>query len=240
MNRLNHLRKFYNLVSLRKERDRFLICLEGKPVKTPALNPLELPSEKVANLVRLEFEMQKDYITLPTMPMYNISSCFQDVASEPALMARTRNRLLSFVKGDTLQFLDPQTSLRERQIELFGPIHALLNMKYGMRYSFEEQLIARDSSSNVKKMEDILDCMAPMELLTLESASNLLKSAGLGLLFCSGDLAVDKAYRLSRMEEDFQSSRFGRIEEFHGVAEAEALMKLRALKVYHDCLCNSE
>lgn len=66
---MNHLRKFYKSVNLIKHQNKFSIALDNRQIKTKEKNPILSNSVELANLIKMEFLIQGEYILLPTMPM---------------------------------------------------------------------------------------------------------------------------------------------------------------------------
>ena len=65
-------KRFYKAVSLEAVENSFEILLDGRRMKTPGKNALELPTKAAAELVSKEWESQEEYIDPLSMPVTRI------------------------------------------------------------------------------------------------------------------------------------------------------------------------
>ena len=63
------IKKFYKHCSIKEQSGGFQLFLDKRILRTPAGTPVILPSEALALAVALEWESQRDYIKLFTMPL---------------------------------------------------------------------------------------------------------------------------------------------------------------------------
>ncbi|MCD8494170.1 MAG: ATP12 family chaperone protein [Alphaproteobacteria bacterium] len=63
------MKRFYKLVSIRPEEGGFAVCLDGRPVKTPARHTLVAPNEKLAEALMAEWAGQGDEVKPESMPL---------------------------------------------------------------------------------------------------------------------------------------------------------------------------
>ena len=66
------MKRFYKLVSTKKEPGGFGVCLDGKPVKTPSGTLLLAPTENLADEIVKEWAAQEEIIVPDSMPLTQI------------------------------------------------------------------------------------------------------------------------------------------------------------------------
>jgi chaperone required for assembly of F1-ATPase len=77
-------KRFYKEVSVGPSENGFAVLLDGKPVRTPARNLLELPTEAAAKVVAGEFAAQADEINPALMPATMLANTVIDgIAPDP-------------------------------------------------------------------------------------------------------------------------------------------------------------
>ena len=59
------MKRFYKEVSVTAQDGGYAVLLDGKPVRTPGGNALELPTEKLASAIAAEWRGQGDEIVPP-------------------------------------------------------------------------------------------------------------------------------------------------------------------------------
>lgn len=66
---MNHLKKFYKKVHLISHQNKYTISLDNRQIKTKEKNIILSNTPELANIIKMEFLSQGEYIILPTMPM---------------------------------------------------------------------------------------------------------------------------------------------------------------------------
>ena len=74
--------------------------------------------------------------------------------------------------------------------------------------------------SEVKKVEVILDELDFMTLNCIFQVANCSKSAAVAMLLIHDQITVEEGVRAARIDEDYQTARFGVVEGAHDLDEA--------------------
>jgi len=70
LSKLNHVNRFYKNVNVERiEPGKYAVLLDHRKIKTPDNHPYYLPTEALAHVVALEFDIQKVYIKTSSMPV---------------------------------------------------------------------------------------------------------------------------------------------------------------------------
>ena len=60
-------KRFYSCVNVVKSANGYSVELDGRPIKTPAKNLLEVESETIAGAIAADWERQEEFIDLEAM-----------------------------------------------------------------------------------------------------------------------------------------------------------------------------
>jgi chaperone required for assembly of F1-ATPase len=81
-------RRFYQAVSVAPDVEGFRVCLDGKPVLTPARSMLATPIPEIAEALAKEWRAQQEFIDPAQMPLTRLANAIIDrVAAAPGPVA---------------------------------------------------------------------------------------------------------------------------------------------------------
>lgn len=149
------------------------------------------------------------------MPVYSLSSNITDSEFNPELQDLTKSRLNKLFLNDTMGVRDEDFTLSALQDSKFNPLYDILFQNFGFKLKVQTGLFGRQSEEQLQKFQDYYCKLSHERRSTLEMASSLFKSSGLAVLMLNDLVSPKEALSLSRMEERYQSQRYGEIEEFH-------------------------
>jgi chaperone required for assembly of F1-ATPase len=207
------VKRFYKDVSISTVEGGFGVKLDGKPIKTPAGQPLTVPSAALAEALAAEWEAQGETIVPSSMPLTQMVSTALD------RIKLTRNQvkvhLAGFGASDMLCYrADSPADLVELQSASWQPwldwaareLDAPLAIATGVVPVVQEE----DSLAALRRRVDSYDDWV---LTALQSLAPCLGSLVLSLAVIEGKLAADEAFALSYLEERFQNDRWGQDHE---------------------------
>jgi chaperone required for assembly of F1-ATPase len=184
------------------------IHLDGKPVRTPAKAPLILPTPALAQAVVAEWQAQGDRIDPAAMPLTrSANSAIDKVAPAQAEVARI---VASYGATDLLCYRagSPGT-LVAAQMAWDAPLDwAKSAIGVHLRVVQGVMPVAQDPAALAILGRRVAG-FPPFELTALHDLVALSGSLVLGLAVADGALAADEAWRLSRIDEDFQIAQWG-------------------------------
>ncbi|MCF6368647.1 ATP12 family chaperone protein [Rhizobium halophilum] len=232
-------KRFYQDVSVTDgEGGGYVIALDGRPVRTPAKNPLSAPTAALAELMRAEWAAQGELIDPATMPVTKlVNTAIDGVAADPQAVFED---ILRFSSSDLLCYrADAPDALVVRQAERWDPLIEWAANDLGARFILIEGIMPQDQpreaisafAVTLRKYD------TPIELACLHTVTTLTGSAILALAFAEGRLSADEAWSLAHLDEDWTEEHWGvdaeaqlrrarRHEEF--AASAAAFYSLRA------------
>jgi chaperone required for assembly of F1-ATPase len=214
----------------------FRILLDGKPVRTPAKNVLELPTRPCADAVAAEWAAQREHIDPATMPLTRlVSSAVDGVRGREG---EVREAIGKYVASDLLCYrASGPLPLIRRQTDLWDPVLAWGRDALGV------PLVVTTGVMPVRQPETARTALAhtlaehdPFTLTALYVMTTLTGSALLALAHAHGQLSLEEAWAAAHVDEDWQISQWGedaeaaarRERRFVEVASASNLLRLIA------------
>lgn len=200
----------------------------GKPLSTPAGQPMVVPTEGLASAISAEWADVKKLVHRSKIPLTQYANTAIDhVRTAPEAAAAG---FLSHAESDALCFrvIEPK-DLNERQAREWDPLLDWLESLISFRpFVFTGLTGMKQDQDVIKALRGLALEYDSFRLLALSQAAGLLGSATLALAVLKGRLTVDEALRLSMLEELFQSEQWGEPEEMR-VRREDLQLELRQL-----------
>lgn len=205
-------KRFYKDVSVAAlvDGEGFAVHLDSKPVRTPAMTTLALPTEKAAQLVAGEFAAQAETIDPVSMPVTRlVNTAIDGVAQDTQAVLED---ILRFSSSDLLCYrADTPEKLVARQAEAWDPVIDWARATLGARFVLAEGVMhveqPREAIGAIGihlKMRD-----EPLRLAALHLMTSLTGSALLALAVDTGELDVEQAWTAAHVDEDWQIEHWG-------------------------------
>ncbi|QLF70622.1 ATPase [Peteryoungia desertarenae] len=215
-------KRFYTSVSVEAVETGYGIHLDGKSVKTPAKNPLSLPSREAADLVAAEWAAQHEVINPASMPVTKLANTAIDAVSKT--VDEVAAEILRFAGTDLLCYrADGPQELVARQTARWDPVLAWLATAHGARLILAEGVIHQSQPAEALAAFEraLTRHRDPFHLSALHVFTSLTGSAVLALALVEGEIDLDTAWSLAHLDEDWT------IEHWGSDAEAEARREAR-------------
>lgn len=226
-------RRFWKASQVRPAGEGFEVALDDRPLRTPGKLPLLLPTEGLAQAVAAEWDAQADVIDPNTMPLTRAAnSAVEKVAPQFAGVA---GMLAEYGGTDLLSYrADHPAELARRQAEAWDPLvdWAATELRAPLRITHGVIPVEQDAQSLARLHRHLLD-LDVFGLTALHDLVTLPGSLVLGLAVIRGRIDAETAFRISRIDEDFQAERWGRDEEAQDAAESRRAAMLIAERLWH-------
>jgi chaperone required for assembly of F1-ATPase len=225
-------RRFWKTALVRPAETGFEIFLDDRPLRTPGKQPLVLPVEGLARAVAQEWDAQEDVIDPNSMPLTRAAnSAIEKVMPQFAAVA---DMLAEYGGTDLLSYrADQPAELVHRQAEAWDPLvdWAARDLRAPLRITHGVIPIAQDPQV-LARLRRHLDDLDPLGLTALHDLVTLPGSLILGLAVVRDRIDAAEAFRLSRIDEDFQIERWGQDEEAQAAAESRRTAMLNAERLW--------
>jgi chaperone required for assembly of F1-ATPase len=203
------LKRFYKIVDVAGRDGAFTVFLDGKPIKTPARQTLELPTQALADAIAQEWKEQGARIAHETMPLTRLAYGAIDGASQRARMVE---EALKYARSDLLCYraeMPPQ--LTARQARDWDPLLEWARVELGARFNTTKGIgHIEQPAPSLAALEARLNALDDFALVATHAAIAILGSAILGLTLPHGRMTPADAFALSRLDEEFQAEKWGR------------------------------
>jgi chaperone required for assembly of F1-ATPase len=215
-------RRFYAKVDTAPAEGGFSVRLDGRIARSPTAAPLILPTEALAELIAAEWDAQARQIDPASMPTTRLA--WGALALDDEGRAAAARRVASFAGSDLLcYFADWPPGLLERQERRWGPVigwaETALDAKFHRTQGVVHQPQPQATLDRIAALAGEEDAFA---LAGLAAAAALFGSAILAFALRRGELTVEAAFELSRLDETFQEERWGVDAEAAARADAMA------------------
>ena len=195
--------------------------------------PLLLPTSALAQAVAAEWDAQADVIDPRTMPLTRAAnSAVEKVAPQFAGVA---DMLAEYGGTDLLSYrADQPAELARRQAEAWDPLvdWAATDLRAPLRITHGVIPVDQDEQSLARLRRHLAD-LDVFGLTALHDLVTLPGSLILGLAVVRGRIDAETAFRLSRIDEDFQIERWGQDDEARDAAESRKAAMLLAERLWH-------
>jgi len=227
------MKKFYKVASVVQEPQSgmFEVNLDSRKLKSPHGNILKFENEGLAHAVAHEWNSQPDELKMHRLPLTSVVYQATDRHVVPKKLVES---LVNFVKTDTvLFFMDDVPELFEQQMEKWGGIIEWVNNRFGIEVNNTTGFnMPKLSDNTIPVLTNHILSFDKASLLSIEKMSATLKSLILTLAVIDRHITCEEAVKLSLLEQQFQASKWGNVEEFHDLELQENIMRCSACYVH--------
>lgn len=211
------------------------VQLDGRPVKTPAKTLLVVPTEALAQAIAAEWDAQQGEIKPDTMPytrtansaIDKVAMQFDDVAT----------MLSAYGGSDHLCYraTGPEP-LVARQAAAWDPLLAWAAQSLDLHLTVTAGIMhVAQPEAALARATALVAALNPFQLAAFHDLVALSGSLVLALAVIHGRLDPDTAWRLSRIDEDWQIEEWGEDEEAAELTAVKQAAFLQAARFYGLC-----
>jgi chaperone required for assembly of F1-ATPase len=212
-------KRFYKAAAAGVRDNDFSLLLDGRPAKTPAKNPLVVPTMAAAQDLAAEWERQQGVIDPGSMPLTRIvNSAIDGVARD---MDATVEEIGKYGGTDLLCYrAAAPDGLAQAQAASWDPVLDFARERLGARLICAEGVIFVEQPEPARRA--LLKAIrrianegrgAPFALAALHVMTTLTGSALLALAVADEELTPAEAWAAAHVDEDFQMKLWGVDEE---------------------------
>lgn len=228
-------KRFFKTAEIIAQKQGYGVRLDSHELKTPAKNPLIVPSKALAALLVEEWNDCPDVIDTMRMPFNRLVNTALDRV--PNHVEELADSFVAYGNNDLLCYrADNPAALVTRQTDLWNPILAWCAQRYDIHFILSTDAGSAgtigggglqpitQSAQTLERVREIY-LTSPQNSLKLSGLSHitaLLGSAVLALALANKSITAAQAYEAAFIEELFQLERWG--------ADADAEMRLDGLK----------
>jgi chaperone required for assembly of F1-ATPase len=213
------VKRFYKQVSVEPAGHGFQVLLDGRPVRTPGGNALLLPTRALGEIIAGEWRDQKGEIVPVSMPMLRLANTVLDgIGKNREAVIQS---ILRFGEHDLVCYRAEQPpELAVLQEKNWSPLLDWAAQSHGSKLSVGTGLAhVGQPPEALAALGCAVAGMDDLALTALHVMASITGSLVLGLALAEGRIDAAEAFRLSRIDEDYQAGKWGQD------AEAEARAK---------------
>jgi chaperone required for assembly of F1-ATPase len=188
------------------------VTLAGKPLFTPAKNPLKVPTKALAEAIEAEWRANGKFVG-SKMPLSALAfTAIDRIAGRKDDIIEV---LLVYVDTDTLSYRASGSQvLAKCQEEKWDPVLAWADKALGVQWQTTSGVMPVDQPPDVhKSLSKYLGGLTDMQLAAGSVLASSLSSLVLMLALLENHINAQQAFELSRLEEDYQAEKWGHDEE---------------------------
>lgn len=229
------MKRFFEQAAVEAKADSYAVTLDGRVLKTPAKQPLTLPTAALAQLVADEWQAQGDEIDTATMLHMRLVSTACDRVAE--VKQETAEAFAAYGMSDLLCYrADNPDKLVAKQAAAWDPLLAWAQSRFDMSFEVTAGILpVEQPPANAARLVAAAGDEV-FRLTGLAHTAALLGSALLTLALDEAHITAKQAYELAFLDDLFQMEEWGADEEAQmrldniALEIAEAARYLSALK----------
>ncbi len=185
------------------------VALDGRAMRTPARNPMMLPSEPLATAIAGEWDAQQDEIRPHTMPLTRLAATAIDRT------APQRNSVIeevtAYVGTDLVCYrADHPPTLAARQEAVWQPLIHWAMSRYDAGLAVTTGVIpVRQSGAALKAFAGAVAALDDFRLTGLHTLTAASGSLVIALALLEGKLDAAAAFAAAQLDETFQIEAWG-------------------------------
>ncbi|XP_051141447.1 uncharacterized protein LOC127258590 [Andrographis paniculata] len=232
-------KKFYKKVTTREADDGigWNVMLDYRTLKTPSKRNLRCYNLALAQAIAAEWEFQEsDGIRPFTMPLMKLACTALERV--PVTRSQIIEHLMRKFHDDLVFYRAPRDNdisrdLRELQVKKFTPLLKWVESEFGFRpVVFSSLFGVKQEEGLVKAIESLLKKTGDFELAGIDAIAAAAHSLTIAIGLFKGQLSIEQAIELIRLEEDSQIGRWGLVEGGHDIDIADLRVQISSAVVF--------
>lgn len=212
---------------------KYEVTLDQRKLKTPKGTVLQVTSEPLAIAIATEWDSQKDTINQSHMHLTSLVNTSLDNPNHLSKLDLV-NYMLDYLPTDTIIYQsEKDDELYNMQLKEWDPVIEWFNKRYSVDMQKNRMLDTPVISKEIRmSIGKHLMSYDEASLHAFVFAVDTLKSVLLTCATIDRFINVEKAVLLCRLEEEYQSLHFGRVEWAHDMNQQELQARLAAAVLF--------
>lgn len=203
------MRRFYENAAVAAAAGGHALLLDGRPVRTPARNALEVPTAALAEAIAGEWRAQAEAVDPRSMPLTGLANAAVDrVAPDPAAFAAG---LARYGETDLVCYrADGPERLVARQAELWDPILAWARGRYDVELTVTTGILHQPQpAETVARFRRAMAARDAFELAGLSPLVTVSGSLVVALALAEQAIGLDRAWAAASLDDQWQAEQWG-------------------------------
>lgn len=225
-------KRFYKNTGILYSDGCYEITLDHRKLKTPKGTVFKVDNEMLALGVAAEWDSQLTEINQTSMHLTALCNTAIDNVNH-FTAKNIADHLLSYLETDTLLYQSHDDEVYDVQQKEWQPVIDWFCKRYSIKMTATRYIVGPQIIDNTK--ETIQRHFLSYNLASLHGimfAVEALKSVILALSCVDRRLTVEQAVLLSRLEEEYQTGYWGRVEWAHDVSQHDLQARVAAAVIF--------
>lgn len=204
--------------------------MDGRKLKTPLGNALNVKSYPLALMVASEWHTQEKTLKAASLPITSLVARAQECFASEQERKDVINQMVKYFDTDTIcYFYDTPQKLMEMQQTHWKPLIESIEKQFGIKILTTSGLVALQQPQESKQvLQKHLQSFDNTKLAAFEKICRESKSFLVALALVERMITVEEAERLARLETLVQIEMFGEVEDAHDVDQVDMRRQLGA------------
>ena len=218
-------------VKLKKSSSGYIIFLDDNILKTPAGTKCLLKSRDIAHEVCKEWSRIKSEINYNYMPYTKMSFLSVDRSERESMELKTK--LVAYGMSDLLCYrAEIESDLAKLQSKGWDPLLKWAQTKLNLTFMICNSIMPVEQSRGLElKLLKLVKSIDSLELTTFNELVTLSGSLIISFAIQKKKLSPEKAWKLTRIDEDWQRHRWGKLEEHRAEDKIKRSLFMQACKI---------
>jgi chaperone required for assembly of F1-ATPase len=218
------MKRFYKTVAVEPREGGYAVLLDGKPIRTPAGNPLVAPTAALADRIAEEWRGQGARVRPDTMPNTQLLNTAVDRMGAGRIRDEAVSEIADYAVTDLVCFRAAQPpGLAQRQRAAWQPLLDWLAERHGATLAVTEGLTTpAHAPEALARIADAVAAQDALRLAALQLATCALGSVVIALALAEGRVDAEAAFRAAHLDDLHQLEQWGE--------DAEARARLELLR----------
>lgn len=215
------MKRFWKSVEVAPAEGGFTIHLDGRPVRTPAREPLVVPAERLAEAIAEEWRTAGERVDPRSMPLTGLANAAVDhVRPDPERFAES---LAKYAEADlTCYRAEGPAALVDRQEERWGSLLAWARRRFDVDFRTTQGLVhVPQPGFTVERLRGALLSLDPFQLAGMSPLVTIGGSLIAALAVLEHAVTAAEAWAAVNVDDQWQ------LEQWGSDAEAEAALHNR-------------
>jgi chaperone required for assembly of F1-ATPase len=205
------MKRFYKAASVAPADagDGFALLLDGRPIRTPARNPLVVPTCGLAEAIAAEWNAQGEEVDARAMPLTGLANAAVDrVAPDPQGFARS---LAAYGETDLLCYrAEAPQPLVARQAEAWDPLLQWARRRFDVDFEVASGIVHRPQPEPaLDRLRRAVAARDPFALAALSPLVTISGSLIVALALAEGAIGLEPAWAAAMVDEAWQAEQWG-------------------------------
>ena len=201
-------KRFYDTVTLRKDGHVYCVLLDEKTIVNNGVT-LRHASIDLMHMIVDEWNAQKDYIAMDTMPYTRLLYSFLFINNETRQLFQTT--ITDYIRNDTLYYhAEADSALAKKQLYLWEPWVNWASSYFEIELQVTHHIMPiHQSETSLAAIARWLENQDNISILCLYLLSDTLKSFIISLALLEGKVSPQTAMDIAWLEHDSQAEQWG-------------------------------